>query len=952
MKSESRTAHVRTRLWRLVALGLATIGLQSSVFAAVPTPSALEPALPGFKMFIESSGAYRLGFEDLVAAGLEVTGPDRKSGLPSAGLGLTSGGQAVPVWLEDGEDGFFGPGDWIEFVGEHLAGEYSYASEHSRYNVYFLRFDHYQPRRIVAAEESIAGEPSASVAYRRLQHLEDDALILRLPPAATGEPEELWFWAKMAHNTREPFSVDLDLADLAVESDGTVDLRVHFRGWSKPRTKPDAETPDHQVDMTLNGASLTSAQWNGTSPHLVEIPAIPVSELISGDNTLVLKVPIRPDGKERHLIDVVMLNWIEVVYPRHDRVGTGQAVFTVDAATEPPAIQLARDPEREILVYGEQGTRFAIAPGPPGTSAFVPAPGEQTFTAVASTELSTPDAIVFDRPTRLTESDQQADYLMVAHHSLIDAIGPLAELHRSRGLSVEVIDIADVYDEFNHGVSHPRALRAFLAHAHQHWQKPTPKFVLLVGDASWDARNEVTIDANYADWTYRPGESKHFGKNQSTPYSEDAELNHRHLVPTWSHATGQGHSASDNYFVAVDGEDRLPDLAIGRLPVVTPDEVADIVEKTMRYVSEPEVGPWRRNALLITNESRGFQRRSDQLASRLTTAGFSSDKVYPASTETSNELHTRKLLETFDEGQLFVHFLGHGGRYIWRTGPPDLEKNHDLLTLDHLEQLEETRRLPVVLSMTCYSAPFDHPSADSIGEKLLRIADRGAVGVVAASWRNSPSPAWGAALLDELMTPGATIGEAVQRAKRDVGHPMFVETYNLLGDPAVPVALPAGQIDLVAVPAEGEDRPIRVTGRIDLEAFDGSVILDLVDPAGSIVHTVSAEAEASVFDLVLEVGPADLAADPAADRSLVLRAYAWNTGRGIDAVGALVLETGVTALAQGVLVQDREALAQDLEVLVQDSEALVQDSKALVQDSDGTPQGPSASDATLGGVSR
>ena len=23
-----------------------------------------------------------------------------------------------------------------------------------------------------------------------------------------------------------------------------------------------------------------------------------------------------------------------------------------------------------------------------------------------------------------------------------------------------------------------------------------------------------------------------------------------------------------------------------------------------------------------------------------------------------------------------LHFIGHGGRYIWRTGPPDLRKNN------------------------------------------------------------------------------------------------------------------------------------------------------------------------------------------------------------------------------------------------------------------------------------
>ena len=69
--------------------------------------------------------------------------------------------------------------------------------------------------------------------------------------------------------------------------------------------------------------------------------------------------------------------------------------------------------------------------------------------------------------------------------------------------------------------------------------------------------------------------------------------------------------------------------------------------------------------------------------------------------------------------------------------------------------------------MTCYSAPFDHPNADSIGEKFLRLPDRGAVAVVAASWRISPSEEMSRLLLEEFTKPGtdrrsADEGEAAQ----------------------------------------------------------------------------------------------------------------------------------------------------------------------------------------------
>jgi hypothetical protein len=192
----------------------------------------------------------------------------------------------------------------------------------------------------------------------------------------------------------------------------------------------------------------------------------------------------------------------------------------------------------------------------------------------------------------------------------------------------------------------------------------------------------------------------------------------------------------------------------------------------------------------------------------------------------------------------------------------------------------------VVLSLTCYSAPFDHPSADSIGEKLLRIDSRGAIAVVAASWRNSPSPRWSEVLLEELTTRGTTVGEAVMRAKRRVRNRMFVETYNLLGDPAVPIALPTAMVELRTNEDEIGDRPFRVRGTVGIEGFAGRVIIDLVGHAGETLRTVGLETSSPEFWADFEIGRDGLAA------ASIVRAYAWNASRGIDAIGAVKLLRG------------------------------------------------------------
>ena len=194
------------------------------------------------------------------------------------------------------------------------------------------------------------------------------------------------------------------------------------------------------------------------------------------------------------------------------------------------------------------------------------------------------------------------------------------------------------------------------------------RFLLLVGDASWDGKNYHP--AASPDWAFRLSRRANFVQNGGTAYRSEVFAASRNLIPTWGYGSAEGHAAGDNAFVAIDGNDEFPDLAVGRFPVVEPQEVEAIVAKIVDYENAPVAGEWRSRLLWVTNEESHTQKTSDDLAAEFAERGFTSRKIYPRPVVPPNSDDQVALRSAFDQGALIVHFFGHGGRYIWRTDLP------------------------------------------------------------------------------------------------------------------------------------------------------------------------------------------------------------------------------------------------------------------------------------------
>jgi hypothetical protein len=829
--------------------------------------SAPAQAADAFWISVVEDGAYRVDYDALAA--LEPLGV-----VDSALLAVTNKGQDVPIWVNDGGDGSFGPGDYFEFIGSHLASEISFYDEHSKYNAYHLTLGATGGARMMAMSQALEGEsPVAPLTVR--QHLEDDKVMVRFTQKPGDPDTETWFWRRLSFLDKEPFETRLSFNGLG---SGPARVRIQARGWSRHRLPAGETMKQHRIEVDVNGSAVTFGDWDGQDYAIAEGEIAP--ELLKAeDNQIKVVVPPRSVGDSADpMIDLSLLNWIEIEYPHTGSVAQEQTQLTVGGSGRREA-RVEAPGARSLVAYDNQSRRWAAPDddGNPALAARFEGP-EATLLAVRDGSFRSPAGIAVDFPSAWRQPGRRADYLIVAHPTLLAGSERLAAYHRSRGLEVAVIDVQDAYDEFNYGIVHPRAIRDLVAYAYREWAAPAPRFLLLVGDASWDVERGDSDDEDYADWSYQPreAEAEGFLKNKSTPYASGPA--NRALIPTGSYHGAEGHAASDNYFVAIDDDDDFkPVLAVGRLPIVDPADLDAIVDKTIRYIEESGVGPWRRKLLLISNEAEYIQRASDALATEQATRGFASEKVYPLKDEASNDLHQQRLLEAFAEGELVVHFHGHGGRYIWRTGATDYKKNRDLFNLDHLDQLEPSPRLPIVLSMTCFSAPFDHPLADSIGEKFLRLPDRGAIAVLAASWRNSPASAFSRSLIEQLTRP-QTIGEAILHAKREVARRDMVETYNLLGDPAVPIAAPQTALTVELAPTSAGRLGVSASLPTTAGGFAGRALIEWFDADGALLASQEIPVSGTSFEAVLD----DSAVEPRA-----VNVYAWDSAAGVDGLGAL-----------------------------------------------------------------
>jgi hypothetical protein len=255
------------------------------------------------------------------------------------------------------------------------------------------------------------------------------------------------------------------------------------------------------------------------------------------------------------------------------------------------------------------------------------------------------------------------------------------------------------------------------------------------------------------------------------------------LIPPMLVASAGGLVAADLQLGDVVGKDGVPEIAIGRIPVLDAAELEAYLAKIIAYEAEGAAG-WRQRVLMVADDADvagDFAVDSDQLAGFLP-ADAAVGRVYLLQPYTPDQARAR-ILGAVDEGVALLNYVGHGG--LDRMAAEGMVVTGDVAAMNNGE------RLPVVTSFTCYLAMFSYPGYSSLGEELVLRADGGAAAVWGPTGLSSNQRAVAlgekamAVLLDGDGRVGDAVIEAIGAFVEAGGDGAYPNVYAFLGDPGL-----------------------------------------------------------------------------------------------------------------------------------------------------------------------
>lgn len=789
-----------------------------------------------YKIALHQDGIYRISCSSIPSCSV----PDLLGQDPNT-FRLRDKGVEVPLRVVGGEDNSFDVGDVLEFYGESVKEPYTVVNcaapadpacqspiyeynDATDVNVYLLDATGSTARLRMSTVDGTPGGLSVEPDFLDTAHVEVNDRFL---PLRDHDP---FYWIPtLTATSSTPASRDISIPLPGISSASfTAAVTARLRGISSLIDI----NPDHRTRITLNGdgATTTTRDWDGET--VFDHTTTAGQAVLTNPSTLRLEVPAVPTIS----VDQVIADYVEISYRRlfqavSDRLAftfpNQAAKFVVGGFSGSPVLAydlsrtLAGSPgiaDPRLVINGSSGPSsltFQIA------SEASPTGPDRRFLAVGPGGFLAPDSVTPRAADTLLDAANEADYLIIAHPSLINPASGSAYdqyvsyLQSVRGLKVRLVFIGDIYDEFNNSLKHPEAIRSFLAYAHDHWvgpagTSPPPSYLLLVGDAVWDFKNSLSR----SDWI--------------------------DLVPTPIMFYDQAllkYGAADNWLASFLGNDQTADLLYGRVPARTQAQAESVFSKFLAYAQSAPAGAWRSDGYFLADvgnnvqETAAFELVANDAASHFQPPWTQTKQYYaqpPYSAPAGGGGPVEQFKADFVSHWNSAHpavatFTGHGAF--------DILGNDIFFRSADVPLLTNGAHLPFFYNSDCLSGGFHAVGIDSIGEAFLESSSGGSIaffgpaGLSFAAVGNLVSDQiFGDLFSIQKIRELGILASNARNALYQQGSFVDVQGHTLLGDPSLILVLPAPRPPTSFTVAPGNGKvDLAWTATTDLSAVGTNV---------------------------------------------------------------------------------------------------------------------------------
>ena len=704
--NQSRNANPVTLLDKSILPKDLAAEVERNSLPADPNTQRRVASQKGVKIGVKSEGFYRVSRADLQNAGFDVDTPFDRWQLYVNGIE-----QSINVG---------GNGDYIEFYGKGID------TPEADTQIYFLvvgtengkRINPIYIRRI---SSSFLSESYAQTFYKKERFSYSSGYL-------NGDVENFFGTVILGGGS----SVNFNLSAVDYNS-LTSSIDVSIVGSTQVA---------HQVKVFLNNSELGVMDGNNfesISKHF----EFPTSLLLENLNNLRF-VPLNGSG------DITSFDSIKVNFARRYQAEQNRLSFHVpnykasyvgNFASANIRVFDTTDPNAPALVNG-----LTIEQSAGSHRVYIPPHRGRVLYAVEDSALSQAFSVTPNTTSALSNALNDGELIIISYKDWLAQAEDWANYRRAQGMSVKVVNIEDIYDEFNYGVLRSDSIRTFLSFAKNNWDT-APKYVLMLGDATYDPKN------------YTGNGSGNFVSTR--------------LIDTIYTETGSDETLADF------NNDGLAEIAVGRIPARNAETVALALNKVIAFEQNIAQG-LNRGVIFASDVPNGYDfeglsgRLRDQLPNNIPKIMI--NRALPnAQTQLVNEINS---------GRFLVNYSGHGNVGAWAGGSSFFN------SANAAQLINNGNNLSIFTMLTCLNGYFIQQT-DSMSEILLKNPNGGAVATWSSTGLTTPDvqEVMATRFYNQVGAGNITrIGDLIIDAKATINFGRDVRlSWVLLGDPTLKV---------------------------------------------------------------------------------------------------------------------------------------------------------------------